>query len=89
MSEFIDDVQLRITAALCKMGISETVAGMVAAEISGDIARCWRGQAVYVSDRSRLHEEVRRCFNGRNAREIARELGVGRATVYRILKTPG
>ena len=28
-------------------------------------------------------------FNGRNAREIARELGIGRTTVYRMLKQAG
>lgn len=37
-------------------------------------------------------EEARRVlarFNGRNPREVARELGVSRATVYRKLKQPG
>ncbi len=28
-------------------------------------------------------------FNGQNATEVARELGVSRATVYRYLKQPG
>ena len=28
-------------------------------------------------------------FNGRNTTEVARELGVSRATVYRLLKQPG
>lgn len=28
-------------------------------------------------------------FNGRNATEVARELRISRATVYRILKQPG
>ena len=28
-------------------------------------------------------------FNGRNATEVARELGLSRATVYRLLKQPG
>ena len=32
-------------------------------------------------------QKVRRLFNGRNATELARTLGVGRATVYRIVKT--
>lgn len=31
-------------------------------------------------------EEVLRLFNGRNAAEVARQLGIGRATVYRLLK---
>nr|WP_305683079.1 helix-turn-helix domain-containing protein [Hydrogenophaga sp.] len=28
-------------------------------------------------------------FNGRNAREVARRLGIGRATVYRLIKQGG
>lgn len=36
-----------------------------------------------------IKEEVRRRFNGRNATEVARDLKIGRATVYRILKTAG
>lgn len=28
-------------------------------------------------------------FNGRNAREVARRLGIGRTTVYRLLKQAG
>lgn len=34
-------------------------------------------------------ERALELFNGRNASEVARELGVSRATVYRLLKTPG
>lgn len=33
--------------------------------------------------------EVLRHFNGRNASEVARELGISRATVYRCIKQPG
>lgn len=39
--------------------------------------------------RERKIKEVRSMFNGRNATTIARKLNIGRATVYRILKTPG
>jgi Mor family transcriptional regulator len=28
-------------------------------------------------------------FNGRNAAEVARRLNISRASVYRIIKTPG
>lgn len=33
--------------------------------------------------------EVLRVFNGRNATEVARVLGIGRTTVYRVLKQAG
>jgi Mor family transcriptional regulator len=50
----------------------------------------FRGEQVYLRVRpENLSLEVRRRFNGRNAVEVARALNIGRATVYRLLKTPG
>ncbi len=40
-------------------------------------------------DRNPLIDEVARMFNGRNATEVARQLRIGRATVYRLLKVAG
>lgn len=59
-------------------------------ELAGDRVAVWgqiskRSQA----ERDRIKMEVRRRFNGRNATEVARDLKIGRATVYRILKTSG
>lgn len=93
MKEFSDDVQERITAALVRLGVSAETAGMVGAEITADISRCWSGERVYIGkkdqERARIIDVVRRKFNGRNARELARELGVGRATIYRYIKIAG
>lgn len=93
MSEFIADVQTRITAALVRLGVSAEVAGMVGSEIVTDLDRTWRGERIYLSareiERAAIRDEVRRRFNGRNAREVARELGIGKTTVYRIIKTAG
>lgn len=41
------------------------------------------------ADRERIAREVMSLFNGRNASEVARRLKIGRATVYRIIKTDG
>lgn len=54
----------------------------------------FRGEAVYIAsrpptERQRLVDGVLRLFNGRNATEVARRLGIGRATVYRIIKRSG
>jgi len=54
----------------------------------------FRGQKVWVAGRSqlerhRLAQKVLALFNGRNAREVARRLGISRATVYRALKQAG
>ena len=42
-----------------------------------------------IGDAPLLAAEVARMFNGRNATEVARELRISRATVYRLLKQPG
>jgi Mor family transcriptional regulator len=41
------------------------------------------------AERERIANEVLSLFNGRNASEVARRLNISRATVYRIIKTPG
>ena len=49
------------------------------------------GAEVYLQKRSSkdVAAEVLRLFNGRNASEVARRLGIGRATVYRYIKQTG
>ncbi len=52
------------------------------------------GTMEYISARrpsksSLLASQVLAQFNGRNATEVARCLGISRATVYRVLKQPG
>jgi Mor family transcriptional regulator len=52
------------------------------------------GIEIYIPRRSsarrkQLTVEVLSLFNGRNATEVARKLGIGRATVYRIIKQEG
>lgn len=54
----------------------------------------FKGSTYYVAasapgDVSTAVRDVLSRFNGRNPREVARELGVSRATVYRRLKQPG
>ena len=93
MIEFTEDLHTRITSALERLGVSAEVSGMVSTEIVTDLNRTWRGERVYLGakelERAKVREEVCSRFNGRNARELARELGIGRATVYRIIKPPG
>lgn len=65
----------------------------MALEIERSLRAEFAGEQVYiykrVAERDKMRIEVMRRFNGRNATEIARELGIGRTTVYRILKTSG
>jgi Mor family transcriptional regulator len=41
------------------------------------------------AERDRIVAEVMVLFNGRNATEVGRRLNISRASVYRIIKTPG
>ena len=52
------------------------------------------GQECYISrrpltDRQKEVQQVLALFNGRNASEVGRRLGISRATVYRLLKQAG
>jgi Mor family transcriptional regulator len=59
-----------------------------------EVRQEFRGIEIYIPKRSaarrkQLTDNVLTLFNGRNATEIARKLGIGRATVYRIIKQEG
>jgi Mor family transcriptional regulator len=58
----------------------------VRAEFSGNMTYIPKRSA---SARAKLVQDVMSLFNGRNAVEVARRLNIGRATVYRIIKTEG
>lgn len=65
-----------------------------AADIKGLVRKEFGGEWLYVrqgrDQRARqLQRTVARMFDGRNASEIARLLGISRATVYRCLKQAG
>jgi DNA-binding NtrC family response regulator len=48
------------------------------------------GETVRIAKRpGNVHLQVLALFNGRNATEVARRLGISRATVYRVIKQPG
>jgi DNA invertase Pin-like site-specific DNA recombinase len=48
-----------------------------------------RGTVTIRPDSDTTARRVLALFNGRNARTVARQLGISRATVYRLLKQPG
>lgn len=62
--------------------------------IKRDVRAEFRGEQVYVAARpatarQEMVTSVLALFNGGNATTIARTLGVGRSTVYRVLKQAG
>lgn len=65
-------------------------------EIKDALREEFAGERVYVRRRDRpgsrgstLAAEILRLFNGRNASEVARQLRISRATVYRKIRQPG
>ncbi len=63
----------------------------VLAEVMADLRSEFRDEVRRTSplERQQRVHQVLQLFNGRNATEVARSLGIGRATVYRYLKQAG
>jgi len=60
------------------------------AKLKTAVRQEFSGERVRISRRPNdVHLQVLALFNGRNATEVARRLGVSRATVYRVIKQPG
>ena len=79
---------------LAEPEIVHDVSQRLAEKIERRLRALMAGDRGYISsqsaaDRQATHDRVRRMFNGCNATQIARELHLGRATVYRILKRAG
>lgn len=63
-------------------------------KLQDEVRNEFQGIEIYIPRRSmarrkQLTTDVLRLFNGRNASEVARKLGIGRTTVYRIIKQSG
>lgn len=66
----------------------------VLGQLQDEVRAEFRGIEIYIPRRSmakrrQLTIDVLSLFNGRNASEVARTLGIGRTTVYRIIKQAG
>lgn len=74
----------------CQPSLTEEMALQIeqqlVAEFRGETIRITTGKRTYCRE---IKDQVRKKFNGRNAKEIAREFGIGRATVYRLVKREG
>lgn len=57
----------------------------VSAEVKRRIDAECAGTSTYHPKRKRIDEEIGQRFNGRNASELARDLGISRATVYNAI----
>lgn len=89
----VKDIAYEVASDMMKQWPAD-IRRQLAEKIEERLRREMAGDRGYIrsaasSTRQEKYDRVRRMFNGRNAMEIARELKIGRTTVYRILKTPG
>ena len=92
----INDKEPDLVAGMMRMlkAISPDIDTQVLKIVEANLREEFGGRVSYVkstrvAELEAKAELARRLFNGRNPRELARQLGVGRATVYRwVKKTP-
>lgn len=63
-------------------------------QVRADLRAEFAGESLYIprvgqTERQKRVTSVLRLFDGRNATEVARRLGISRATVYRVLRQAG
>ena len=81
--EYLTDEQLLAVPVPCRL---RDLKAALRAEFAGE--ECYIAIRP-ASVRREIVADVLRLFDGRNAREVARRLGIGRMTVYRIVKQAG
>lgn len=87
--DLVDRIFEYIVDGLPALGGPEAVA-----QLKADVRAEFAGEGQYIAKRPLTERQQRvarvlALFNGRNATGIARQLRMGRATVYRILKQAG
>lgn len=87
--DLVDRIFEFILAELPSLGGAATVA-----QLKADVRAEFAGEEQYIAkrpptERQRRVEQVLQLFNGRNASKVARQLQIGRTTVYRVLKQAG
>jgi Mor family transcriptional regulator len=88
-ADLVDAIFDYVLAQLPEMRSRAIELGRIKAAVRDE----YGGQKVYVAkrraqDRADVATQVLAHFNGRNATEVARKLGISRATVYRLIKQP-
>lgn len=79
-----DIIRRAVEAAMARLlpALTASLTAEVERQLNADLA----GTQTYHRKREKIDDQIAEKFNGRNAAEVARELGVGRATVYRAIK---
>lgn len=78
----------QLAQAITAIGVQS---GQKISQLKTAVRAEFRGEECYIAgrpatERQRTVARVLALFNGRNATEVARQLGIGRTTVYRYLK---
>lgn len=94
-SEFLSDVSERLILAMRALGISDQVAGMVAAEWQAGVVRDWGGERPYIGKggqraMSRRDAAIWRDWRaGERAPALARRYGISARRVLQIVAAQG
>lgn len=96
-SEFMSSATERLVQALRSVGVSQEVAGMVAAEWQSGVEQEWGGERPYIGKSSTAAREMsardRRIVQQYQAGErvpyLSRQHGISRQRVFQILETAG
>lgn len=98
-SEFLADASERLIHTMRALGISQQVAGMVAAEWQAGVTRDWGGERPYIGKQATAVLEMsrrdaaiyREWLAGERVGALSRKHGISRQHVYRICKvhSPG
>lgn len=93
MSDFIDDLHRRTVSCMTKLGISDDVACMVAAEMVMDLRHDWAGERPFIGGRDpdarqaeRNREIIRAHKSGESKSSIAKRQKLSRQRVCQIIE---
>lgn len=86
VDRIFDYIVTQLPEAAAKIESIEAMKSDVRAEFAGSM--CYVA-AMPKTERSKRVSEFMRLFNGRNANEVARQLNIGKWTVYRLIKQSG
>jgi len=80
-----DDIVTRFIELLTQ--VAPSLSESLALEIEYQIRQEFAGERIYIAKRDEaIASRIAEKFNGRNVRELAREMHVSRRTIYRAIK---
>jgi len=91
MSESIEQIEDELKLVALKLGVSNVLAADLSRAFLDRMRTLMGGSLLYIPkpDKNSRNDRVISLFNGANHNEVCHELGISKATLYRILNAPG